>query len=812
MTTLSNNDIRTVYADIPQLMNIGMVALSARALPVGGLSAGGLSAGGLPAGGLPALDGPMNADAGADANADTFRDAGDTPIDATDPVIIWTSPSYQALTGFCQDDTVGKGLLDIIAPDGPEGIFNLICTRILNNEPYRGRVQARLANGETANCWLRTLPRTDSDGEAFSLLALDFGTTANSDVHPTQVGQTDILNDDDRTQASTTDERFLRMAVSASNIGLWEWHVPSNNVRYSAEWFTMLGYDSDEFPPGFDTWNFLTNPEDTAAILEKADAAFVGSINSYTGIFRMRCKDGSWKWIKATGEVLERDGEGKALMIIGTHVDHSVEMEREETLKTALAKAEEGEKAKSQFLAVMSHEIRTPLNGILGMLDALLDGDLGREQLQHVEIAHRSANSLLRLLNDTLDVSKLESGNTELEMDTFNPADIVRDVTETFIPSATSKGLKVFTNVDSNVPQLVRGDSGKISQIILNLLGNALKFTNMGYVCTSLSFTPGEFKCKLTIAVTDTGPGIAKEAQANLFENFSQADSSISRRFGGTGLGLAICRGFAEVMGGTITLKSALDQGSTFTLTIPVDVVVNAENTVSADTVEHLDYRGQNIQVLVAEDNEINQLVITKSLKHIGLDPVFAHNGQVACKMAEEQTFDVILMDIQMPIMDGVTATKAIRAGKGACKNTPIIAITANAMAGDRERYLDAGMTDYVPKPINRQTLYKALKAVLRSVASAPRKQPNIQAIASSTATPATAGGQAATYAGQAVPDASRAATGPGLQMAASGNAPGDSPGDSPGNTDTGTGTGTAMADGVDDAAHNALSALIDEI
>jgi signal transduction histidine kinase/CheY-like chemotaxis protein len=398
-----------------------------------------------------------------------------------------------------------------------------------------------------------------------------------------------------------------------------------------------------------------------------------------------------------------------------TCTDVTAQRQAAEAQDAALAAAEAANCAKSDFLANMSHEIRTPMNGILGMTDMLGQSRLDPEQRRICQAVERSANSLLRVLNDILDFSKLEAGRIELEPLPCDLGQLLEDVGALMAAAAAAKGLGLRVATRPAPPVLA--DGTRLRQILANLLSNAVKFSEAGEVTLSLDATPiGDGEVALAITVRDQGIGIAPPALARLFTRFSQGDASSTRRFGGTGLGLAISRELAQLMGGDIEVESRPGEGSAFTLrlTLPVAALQPAEPEAEAPP----DLRPpQALDILVAEDDEINRMVIAGLLDPHGHRVTFATDGDAALQAVQRrgaaEPFDVILMDAMMPGMDGPTATARIRALGGAAGRTPIVALTANAMVGDRERYLAVGMDGYVSKPIDRQELHATLERLL---------------------------------------------------------------------------------------------------
>jgi len=510
-----------------------------------------------------------------------------------------------------------------------------------------------------------------------------------------------------------SEARFRNMADSAP-IMIWMADAELSYFWFNQGWLEFTGRTLEEEAG---TGWFAGIPADDQEIRRQAIEEAIKQHRPFKSQYLLRHQDGEHRWVLESA-VPRFDDSGRFSGYIGSCTDVTASKVNEQVMEQMMSEAYAANRAKSEFLATMSHEIRTPMNGVIGMTDMILETRLDGEQRRYAQVIRSSAESLLRIINDILDLSKIESGKLEIELIDFNIHSLLDELDELYTLRAAEKSIAFNSVAAPDVPVWVRGDPTRVRQILDNFIGNALKFIQRGQIDLRVDLLAAEAeRVTLRFAVHDTGIGIAPQQQQKLFTPFSQADSSTTRKYGGTGLGLAICKRLTELMGGEIGLESKAGEGSTFWFSAVFALAQNhpaATPAVPAAAISAsaapalLPEATDEIRVLLVEDNPVNREVATVQLRKLGYHHIMvALNGAEALAAVARQSFDLILMDCQMPVMDGYQATKKLRAG--GCR-LPIIAMTANAMQGDRERCTAAGMDDYLAKPFTPKQLAHLLK------------------------------------------------------------------------------------------------------
>ncbi|MFY8274118.1 PAS domain S-box protein [Pseudoalteromonas sp. SSDWG2] len=498
----------------------------------------------------------------------------------------------------------------------------------------------------------------------------------------------------------------MKLANDSAEIGVWEWDVRTNELIWDAWMYKLYGIREQDFSGAYEAWENSVHPDDLLRAKTLLHNAVIGT-HVYDPEFRVVHPDGQVRTMKASAEVI-RDSNGDALKVIGVNYDITDKVNAIEALKAAKQEAEKASQAKSEFLANMSHEIRTPMNGIYGILQLLKKKVQHQDKKTLVDKAIHSTRNLNTIINDILDFSKIEAGKLSIDIHPFSLSDLVASIDVEADALINDKPV-TFSLSNTVEHDMWLGDDIRIRQILINVCSNAIKFTSAGQVLVSV-FSPEENY--VTFEVRDTGIGMSEEELSRLFHRFEQADTSTTRKYGGTGIGMAITHSLVELMHGTIEVASEINKGTRFSITLPMQ----KSHTQSAhnETMDLHSYECDfsNYTILVAEDNEINRVVIGDFLQETGAHIHFANNGVEAVELASQHNIDLVLMDIQMPEMDGIEACRKIKA---IFPTLPILALTANVMAEYVEKYEQEGFDDFLAKPVEFAHLVAKLQLFLNT-------------------------------------------------------------------------------------------------
>ncbi|MDX1450971.1 MAG: response regulator [Oleiphilaceae bacterium] len=774
-----------------------------------------------------------------------------------DQPIIYCNAAFEQLTGYSLEEVKGKNCRFLNRTHSNQHALESLREAIQQKKYAEVLLLNETKSGTTFWNSLRIAPVGDGSGKPQHFIGLQSDVTQQINNRE----QLEHMVHETTEKLMLANER-ISMATEVFGLGIWEWRIASGELIWDNNMLKMYEPPEERFDSiAYDLWRDRLHPDDGEAV-EKSLQDFVAKGESWDEEFRLLMRDGRIKYIKASARVI-RDTTGQALRVTGANLDITDIREMEQELRNAAEKAQLSDRLKSEFLANMSHEIRTPMNGVLGMAELLSKTHLNPLQSEYVSTIVSSGTNLLNLLNDILDLSKIEANELELTEETFNLEDLVLSSLKSYSSNAFEKGLELDVYINPDLPRWIKLDSVRLSQILSNLVGNAIKFTPHGSVTvnvTSLERTTSAGRIWLRIVVADTGIGMPQEKLDKIFDPFQQVDGTITRRFGGTGLGLAIVKKLVTIMHGQISVDSVIDQGSTFTLDIPIAlaeppksrpefpllseqlirdalqqslvvddsevnrrwlkdmiaawggqadtapdaatalrmlsqadqqqrpyrlllvdknmpnqsgfelvsqirnsnmlqpdaVVMLSSSQINSDLaaakqagidhyllkpiqqsdvyntlVEILDKKaakdsqaGQPLKIshpktsrplciLLAEDNEVNQRLVSYSLGGRGHELDVVDNGEQAIKAYQTKVYDLILMDVQMPVMDGLEATRRIREYEAhmGCQHTPIIGLTAHAMKGDAEICIDAGMDQHLTKPISSDDLIQAIEA-----------------------------------------------------------------------------------------------------
>lgn len=632
-----------------------------------------------------------------------------------DGTILYVNRAFCQTTGFSVEDAVGGNPRVLKSGMHDREFYRELWSVIRSGKTWSGNLTNRKKSGEIYYERAVISPVRDAGGRISHFVAVKQDITAH------RLAEEELLES----------QRRLSVATRGTGIGIWELELAGGRLTWDERMFELYDVDPAGFKNSMEDWRNCVPEDILPSILEQFYGCIEGK-NDFTIEFPIHRRDGSMRYL-AGWAVVTRDDEGRPLRVTGVNFDITDRKQSELELAGAREAAEGANRAKTQFLANMSHEIRTPMTAILGFADILRSSINEPGLVGHIETIRRNGNHLLELINDILDLSKIEAGKIEVDYRPGSVHDLVAEVSSLMSARAAEKGLFFNHEFVGDVPRTITTDPLRVRQILINLIGNAIKFTDEGGVRLLVRYPADGEAHTLGFDVIDTGTGIKPEAVSALFKPFSQVDESHSRRFGGTGLGLAISRQLAAVLSGRLSLaESEPGVGSTFRLTLPLtaedeadlmdrsqsarrmqtmpEPAANGSTKPDAPAESHQDLAG--VRILLAEDGADNQRLIRFLLEKQGAEVTLAENGQEAVARitdpdSDTTPFNLVLMDMQMPVKDGYTATRELR--DLGCR-IPIIALTAHAMSGDRDRCLEAGCDDYATKPLDRQKLFAVIR------------------------------------------------------------------------------------------------------
>jgi PAS domain S-box-containing protein len=617
--------------------------------------------------------------------------------------IEWVNKSFESMTGYTFEEMRGKKPGHMLqGEDTDKETIAYLKSQIYHGEPFICEILNYHKSGRPY--WLRIQGQSlkDKDNQVIKYFAIEEDITAEKET---------------KKKLLEFESRF-RIALEKIGDNVWEYDFRTQKTLFSEAARHFLGYDFNQIRDINRLWWDLIYKDDLQNLMENDKKIRNSEIDYYSLEYRMHHRDGSIKWVYDRGVVTEKNTEGKPLKIMGTHTDITKQKQLELELREAKNNAETSGRFKELFLANMSHEIRTPLNAVIGFIREISREYLSPSQSLYVKNAGSASQHLLSIVNNILDMAKLESGQMQLHLRAFNLVETINNTIAILASQAEEKMLEIKSDIALGLAPSYIGDSGRITQILLNVISNAIKFTEAGGV---------DIRCRLTgirnnvhdlsFTISDTGIGMEPSFLNNIFEKFTQSDLSTSRKYGGTGLGMAITYELVQLMKGEISISSVINEGTSVEINLSLEVA--HEDQITPAQIDK-DYSTlKNKRILLVEDNDLNRLVALNSLVHYGMRVIEATNGIEAIEKLKGEPFDLVLMDLQMPLMGGIEATSFIRKEMGT--DTPIIALTASAFRAEIDRCLEAGMNDYIVKPFEERFM---INVILKNLApaSSPEK------------------------------------------------------------------------------------------